>query len=218
MRLYLSSYRLGDHAEKLVEIAGSGRVAVIGNALDFLPDTARRKYSAEVYNPINEFKALGLDAEGLDLRLYFGQEQALRRRLSDFDMVWLLGGNAFLLMRAIRYSRFDRILHDLIENDDIAYGGFSAGAVVATPDLRGIDLMDPVDQLAEGYRSEVEWTGMNLVNFSIVPHYRSNHPEAESAEKAAAYMRHHQMPHLMMVDGDVYFSSLNGQGLLQKKT
>lgn len=71
MRLYLSSYRLGNHPEKLREIGRQGRVAIIGNALDFIPDEARRKYEAEVYDPRSEFVAMGMQTQDLDLRLHF---------------------------------------------------------------------------------------------------------------------------------------------------
>ncbi|MCZ7448187.1 hypothetical protein [Rhizobium rhizogenes] len=65
MKLYLSSYRMADYPEKLAEIAGKKRVAIISNALDFIPEEARRKYESEVYDPPRHFSALGLAAEAL---------------------------------------------------------------------------------------------------------------------------------------------------------
>lgn len=211
VRVYLSSYRIGDYPEKLVDISGQGRVAIIGNALDFRPPEARRQYEAEVYNPFNEFAALGLEAAPLDLRTYFGNPRALSDALRKFGMVWLLGGNAFLLMRAIRQSGFEDVIRPMLAADEIAYGGFSAGAVVATPHLRGIELMDEPEQLAEGYDADIIWKGMGIVDFAIVPHYRSDHHEAEAAEKAVAFMKATQIPFKAMTDGDVY-AIHNGQG------
>lgn len=206
MRLYLSSYRLGNYPERLVEFSRQGFVAIVGNALDYIPDDARRQYEADVYDPRSEFAALGLHTQDLDLRHYFGNKQGLKNALRGCGLIWVLGGNAFLLMRAFRQSGFAEIVFDMLAADEIAYGGFSAGAVVATPTLHGIDLMDEPTQLAQGYSPEVVWDGMGLVDFSIVPHYRSDHPEAEAAEKTVAYMKAKQMPYRALSDGEVFIS------------
>lgn len=81
MRLYLSSYRLSNNPEKLLEVSGQGRVAIVGNALDFIPDEARRKYEVDVYDPRAELAALGMETQDLDLRLYFGNPRGLRNAL-----------------------------------------------------------------------------------------------------------------------------------------
>ena len=216
MRLYLSSYKIGDHAEKLVELKRHGSIAIIGNALDFIPDEARRKNEAEVYDPRADFAALGLTTRDLDLRHFFGNPPKLKDALKGCGLVWVLGGNAFLLMRALKQSGFSEIIRDMLAADEIAYGGFSAGAVVATPTLQGIDLMDQPEQLAEGYSEEVVWSGMGLVDFSIVPHYRSDHPEAPAAETAVAFMEANKLPYKAMADGDVFIWQ-NGSGELLKR-
>ena len=44
MELYLSSYRLGKEEAKLAEMVGNGnKIAVIGNAMDFVDDELRKK-------------------------------------------------------------------------------------------------------------------------------------------------------------------------------
>lgn len=206
MRLYLSSYRIGNYPEKLVELSREGTVAIVSNALDFIPDEARRKYELEVYDPRTEFSALGLQTQDLDLRHYFGNPRGLKNALHGCGLVWVLGGNAFLLMRALQQSGFPEVIRDMLTADEIAYGGFSAGAVVATPTLRGIDLMDEPTQLADGYSEDVVWEGMGLVDFSIVPHYRSDHPEASAAEKAVAFMKANRLPYKALSDGEVFIS------------
>jgi dipeptidase E len=213
MRLYLSSYKTGNYPEKLVELSRGGSVAIVGNALDYIPDEARRKYQAEVYDPRTEFSALGMQTQDLDLRHYFGNPLALRTALKGCGLVWVLGGNSFLLMRALRQSGFAEIIREMLAADEIAYGGFSPGAVVATPTLRGIDLMDEPGQLADGYSEATIWKGMGLVDFSIVPHYRSDHPEAPAAEQAVAFMKANNLPYKAMSDGDVFIWQ-NGAGEL----
>lgn len=206
MRLYLSSFRFGSHPEKLVELSNGGPVAIISNALDFIPDEARSTYEREVYSPHEEFAALGLATSDLDLRRYFGNSERLRGELEKFGLVWVIGGNAFLLMRALSQSGFSELIREMLIRDEIAYGGFSAGSVVATPTLRGIELMDDPLQLAHGYNPEPCWAGMGLVDFSIVPHYRSEHHEAEAAEAAVSYMERNKLNFRAMADGDVYLS------------
>lgn len=48
--------------------------------------------------------------------------------------------------------------------------GYSAGAVVATPTLCGIELVDPPDDVPRGYDAPIPWDGMGLVDFSVAPH------------------------------------------------
>jgi dipeptidase E len=206
MRLYLSSFRFGSHPEILIEFSGKRSVAVISNALDFIPNDARRAYERNVYSPHEDFASLGLNSVDLDLRDYFGKPEALQRELKDFGLVWVMGGNAFLLMRALQQSAFPELIRDMLNRDEIAYGGFSAGAVVAAQTLRGIEIMDDPAQLAEGYHPEPCWRGLGLVDFSIVPHYRSEHPEAEAAEAAVAYMIENKMNFRAMADGEIFLS------------
>lgn len=67
MQLYLSSYRLGNHAEKLGHmVAGHKRIGVIRNALDFSNDTERLEAGRE--REFKAFKAIGLSPEAIDLR------------------------------------------------------------------------------------------------------------------------------------------------------
>ena len=204
MRLYLSSYRLGANAFRLRKLLNGGRrAAVIQNALDFIPADARRAYEANVYDPKAELADLGIGAEELDLRAYFGQPVALEKALASFDLVWAVGGNAFLLRRAMQLSGFDRVLPELLHEDALVYGGFSAGAVVAAPSLRGIDIMDDPRQSAPGYDDNIVWDGLDLIDFSIVPHYRSAHDEAEAAERAVGFLEEADMPFQPLRDGEV---------------
>ncbi|WP_416065373.1 Type 1 glutamine amidotransferase-like domain-containing protein [Rhizobium sp. ZK1] len=204
MRLYLSSYRLGASAFQLRKLLNGGRrAAVIQNALDFIPTKARRAYEANIYDPKAELADWGIQAEELDLRQYFGRPNTLRKALAGFDLVWAVGGNAFLLRRAMRQSGFDRIIGELLRQDALVYGGFSAGAVVATPSLKGIDIMDDPQQLAPDYDEAILWDGLGLVDFSIVPHYRSDHDEAEAAEKTVNFLEEAGTPFQPLRDGEV---------------
>ena len=203
MRLYLSSERLGERAGALLAMLGGSRVAVIANGFDGASAMAREIYRAEIYDPIAEFASLGLEASHLDLRAHFGDTPSLRRRLAGYDLVWVMGGNCFVLRRAMKQSGFDSVIRDLLENDTLAYGGYAAGAVVAGPSLRGLELMDDPFELPEGYDEPLVWSGLGLTAFSIVPHYRSRHPEAAAAEKVVSYMRARRTRFRAISDGEV---------------
>ena len=203
MRLYLSSERLGERAGALLAMLSGSKVAVIANGYDGASATARDIYRAEVYDPLAEFKALGLDPHEVDLRAHFGDAASLRQRLAPYDLVWVMGGNSFVLRRAMKQSGFDRIIRDMLDADAIAYGGYAAGAVVAGPTLRGLELMDDPFELPEGYDEPLIWSGLGLTPFAIVPHYQSRHPEAAAAEKVVSYMRARRTRFRAISDGEV---------------
>jgi dipeptidase E len=204
MRLYLSSHRLGDSTPELLTMVRPGaRCAVISNALDFIPDLDRQSYARTVHDPIADFRAYGLEAFDLDLREHFGAPGTLAARLEDVDLVWATGGNAFLLRRAMRQSGFDSLIGGLMAADRLVYGGWSAGAVVAGPHLRGIELMDDPQVLAVGYAPEPCWEGLGLIAQAIVPHYRSDHQEAEAADRAVAWLQAGGLQHIALRDGEV---------------
>ena len=199
MRLYLSSERLGERAGALLAMVSGPRVAVIANGYDSCSDI----YRAELYDPITEFASLGLVAEQLNLRAHFGDPASLRRRLGAYDLVWVMGGNSFVLRRAMKSSGFDRVINELLEADAIAYGGYAAGAVVAGPSLRGLELMDDPWEVPDGYDEPLIWSGLGLTPFAIVPHYRSRHPEAAAAEKVVSYMAARKARYRALSDGEV---------------
>lgn len=204
MRLYLSSYRMGRRFGALVEALGRGaKVAVVSNATDFIPDEARAAYARTVFDPIAHFNDHGLDASPLDLRTFFNDAAGLETALAGVRLVWANGGNAFLLRRAMRQSGLEAILGREVPVGGLVYGGWSAGAVVAGPTLRGLELMDDPAVVAEGYDPEPIWEGLGLVDFSLVPHFGSDHPEAEAAARAAEWLAGLGMPHRTLRDGEV---------------
>jgi dipeptidase E len=203
MRLYLSSERLGERAGALLAMVNGPRVAVIANGYDHCSAMARDIYRAEVYDPVVEFRSLGLEPDELDLRAHFGDPQSLRDRLSAYELVWVMGGNSFVLRRAMRSSGFDHVIADLLETDAIAYGGYAAGAIVAGPTLRGMELMDDPWEVPVGYDEPLIWHGLGLTPFTIVPHYRSRHPDSAAAEKIVSYMEARKARFRALSDGEV---------------
>ena len=206
MRLYLSSHRLGDRAGSLLALLGGGpgaRAAVVSNGFDGASAAAREIYRAEVFDPASALNSLGISAESLDLRAYFGDPEGLRKRLTTFDLVWVMGGNSFILRRAMKQSRFDRVIGDMLADDALIYSGDGAGAAVAGPSLRGFELLDDPWAVPESYAESLVWPGLRLTSFTIVPHFRSNHPESAAAEKLVNYLRARRLPYRALSDGEV---------------
>lgn len=207
MRLYLSSLGIGDRAGSLLTLLGGHsaagiRAAIIENALDAVSTEARDIYRREAYDPAHELASLGIAGTPLDLRDHFSDPDGLRARLSQFDLVWVTGGNAFVLRRAMKQSGFDDVITDMLERDEIVYGGFSAGAVVAAPDLEGIHLMDDPDEVPAGYGAEVVWDGLGLIDHAVVPHYRSPHPESAAADLAVRHLMSRGLRYRALRDGE----------------
>ena len=199
MKLYLSSYHLGNQPEKLKDLVGeNARAAIILNAADTSDSDRRTSY---VTSQVEALSSLGIQAEEIDLRDYFNNSQELAKKLSDYDLVWVVGGNSFVLLRAMKQSGFDKLIVPLVKNDEIIYAGFSAGAVVATPSLHGIELVDDKDVVSEDYDKEIAWTGLHLVNKSIAPHYRSDHPESDAVDKVVEYFKENSMDYWTLSDG-----------------
>jgi dipeptidase E len=62
--------------------------------------------------------------------------------------------------------------------------------------------MDDPSIVAEGYAREPIWEGLGLIDFSIVPHVQSVHPEAEAAARALAWLKKNNLPVRGLRDGE----------------
>lgn len=204
MRLYLSSYRVGDRAGSLLALLGDGkRAALIENALDLYSDDAREMHRRDIYDPAAELASLGIATTRLDLRDYFGQPEALSEALGSYDLVWVVGGNTFVLRRAMKQSGFDDVITGMLDSDKIVYGGFGAGAAVAAPGLCGMQPFDDSGEVPRGYDPETVWDGLGLIDHAIVPHFRSPHPETAAAERVTRHLSGQGLRYRALRDGEV---------------
>lgn len=206
MKLYLSSYKLGDHTDELKKMIGeNNHVGVIINSRDgFETQEVLRGIQFE----LDSLKALGFKSEILDLKMYFGKKDELRKILSEYGMVYVVGGNTFILRKAMKYSGFDDLIKEKLSDKDFVYAGYSAGVCVLAPTLKGLDLCDEPELTPEGYKKEVVWEGLNIIPYSIAPHYRSDHPESPSIENVVKYFEGNKVPYKALHDGEVIIESL----------
>lgn len=201
MKLYLSSYKFGNFTNELVKLIGDNkRVAIIMNALDY-GDPVRVQKSLE--DQISTFKSMGLEAEGLDLRNYFSDNSNLESKIQEYGSVWVCGGNSYVLQRAFTQSRFASIIKELVENEEIVYAGYSAGVVVITPTLSGIELVDDPNIVPENYNNECSLDGLGLIKYVVAVHYKSDHPESAQVDKYVEFCEKENIPYKTLRDGEV---------------
>lgn len=209
MRLFLSSYRAGIHnAELLKFVGGVTKVAFVSNAKDYKSAAERAKSMRENFD---FWRSINIEPTEIDLKPYFHKGGA-DKLFSNFEFVWLAGGNAFLLRRALKYSGIDNFLIEKVRGGSLIYGGESAGAIMAAPTLLGSDddstNEDDPNFVPEPYQDEVLWDGLGLLDYVLVPHYKS--PDVgESIDGYVRYLKEHKIPfktireeQALIVDGD----------------
>lgn len=199
MRLYLSSFDVGNCPEELVALAGPARrAAIILNALDHRPQ-ARADW---LHRQTGKLVELGFAVVELDLRRHFGAPDGLQRVLGEVDLVWINGGNSFILRRAMKQSGFDRLIRRAVARDEIVYAGFSAAAVIAYSSLAGLELTDNAEEVPAGYDPEIVWEGLGFVPFALAVHFKSDHPESASVDREIAFYEARGIPYRTLRDGE----------------
>ena len=183
MRLFLASEELGDHADALLKMSGEGRkVLFIGNAHDYYDAERRAEY---LYRKSRCLVDAGFEVTELDLRQYFGKPDELKAYVDSYnpDVVYSVGGNVFLLRTAMKLSGMDEIIKDGVVNDRFVYGGYSAGSMVATKNLRyyGHDYLVP-EAVPGLYGVDAVLDGLGLIDEYMIPHCDVEKHDAITAE------------------------------------
>lgn len=201
MKLYLSSYKIGDKKEELKRwIKNNGKkIILIANSRDYKPDSIEKEES--INKNIIELEDLGFEVERLDLRNYFGREIELQNELKDKKAFYVIGGNVFTLRLAMKYSGFDKFLIGISKKNDYLYTGYSAGICVLGPSFYGLDIVD--DKINPYNNDKVIMEGLNIIDFIPVPHYKSNHPESEKIDEVVNLYKKEKIKHKAFRDGEV---------------
>ena len=202
MKLYLSSFRFGDHAKQLSNLySNNKKVALIVNAWDAYPDGERRLLG--IQRETEGLIQLGLQPEILDLRTFFDKPADLAKKITEFGGVWVTGGNTFALRRAFHYSGLDLWLQENRSDNNFVYGGYSAGVCVLSPELKGLELVDEPNVVPDGYKADVIWQGVGLIDFAFAPHFESDHPESDMVTQEVEYMVKNGINYKALHDGEV---------------
>ncbi|MEX1995276.1 MAG: Type 1 glutamine amidotransferase-like domain-containing protein [Candidatus Saccharimonadales bacterium] len=209
MRLFLSSYQAGKYNKELLDFLGNIRkMAYISNAKDYKTPKERQEKIEENFD---YWRSIGIEPTEIDLRPFFGKKGA-EKLLADYKLVWLGGGNAFLLRRALKYTGIDKFLTTKVRDGSIIYGGESAGAIMASPTLQGSEddstNEDDPHYVPKEYEKKILWDGLGFLDYVPVPHYKS--PDVgDSIDGYVDYLKKRKIPfktireeQVLVIDGD----------------
>ena len=202
MRFYLSSFKLGEQSHLLVDLYGNERpLGYIANALDHVTDTAWLEDL--IASDMGALRSVGLQAQRLDLREFFGSAGKLRAATEGLSGLWVSGGNVFVLRQAMNLSGLDEFLRGPSVPDDFTYGGYSAGCCVLSPSLKPYAIVDDSDVKPYPQISEILWDGLGILDFAFMPHFQSNHSESDLIEKEIEFCVENNIAYRTFQDGDV---------------
>lgn len=102
-------------------------------------------------------------------------------------------------------------MRERLAADSLVYAGYSAGACVLGPTLRGFELVDDPTQVAEP-----RWDGLGVLDRPLVPHVGSpSHPESSRCDDLSAQLSAGGVQHWRLRDGDVLLVDGNDTALLE---
>jgi len=201
MKYYLSSFEIGQEGKKLTSLCPHGKIGYIPNARDFISINLERRENRNKKD-MSLLNDLGLMVALIDLRDYFGRQDALRKKLKELGAIFISGGNVFILRQAMKLSGLDIILKELQNDVNFLYAGYSAGGCVLAQSLKGMDIVDSLDTPYDEQK-EIIWEGLEFVDFRFIPHWHSDHPESEDIEKEVEYCKQNNIPYRTLKDGEV---------------
>jgi dipeptidase E len=96
------------------------------------------------------------------------------KKLKGANILLITGGNTFELLYNLRKSELDKTIINFSKKEEFVIGGFSAGAIVLSPTIKTASVPsgnDPEDFVDENNVGITDLTGLNIINFEIIPHY-----------------------------------------------
>ena len=110
------------------------------------------------------FEELGIIVEELEITA--ASPDKISEVLNRNDYIFVSGGNTFYLLQELRRKGADILITEQIRAGKL-YIGTSAGSVILCPDIEFVKEMD-YSHAAPELQS---FTGLNIVDFYILPHY-----------------------------------------------
>lgn len=204
MKLYLSSYKLGNQSDELkkwIQSSKNNKIALIDNSKDAYLDEKRKITGIE--NNTKDLEELGFEVILLDLKKYFGKKELLKSDLQDIYAFYVTGGNTFVLRKAMKLSGFDELLLEYSNNKDYLYAGYSAGICCLCKDMSALSIMD--EPFVDPYNTGLPpiYNGIGFIEELIIPHYDSCHKESELASETVKYCKKFKINYQTIRDGEV---------------
>lgn len=200
MKLYLSSFKFGNDIKILKEWINThnNKILLIANALDAKDEVKIKKNIADDTELLTE---IGFDVKLVDLKEYFNSPDKLKKEFMEYNTYCVMGGNVFVLRQAMKLSGFDEFLKEISNNSEYLYIGYSAGSCVLSPDLTTLSL---VDEPLNFYKcDEIIYEGLGLIDYLIVPHYKSTYHKAHLIDEIVDRCQNCNIPFKTLKDGDI---------------
>lgn len=161
MRYFLLSRDIPDEVISYIQSTvktGGIRVAYIITAAQVYPPG-----QAWLLDPQRQLERHGMIVEQIDIMMLHKESQNIGAVLSDYDVIFVSGGNVFYLNYWMQRVGFASVLKKL---DDKIYVGASAGAVCLMKDISGYDIIDdPTKAPARVDKS------LGIIDFAVLPHW-----------------------------------------------
>lgn len=90
----------------------------------------------------------------------------LRNDLSQYDVIFVAGGNTYYLLNEVKKSGFDIVIKELL-NKGVVYIGASAGSMILGPDINHLKTVDHPEIVPE----LTIYSCLNIINQRILPHF-----------------------------------------------
>ena len=116
-------------------------------------------------NPFAIQARVDLESMGFGQVTFLDVEKEPIDSLRDADVIYISGGNPYVLLHHLRESGADQLLRN-IANEDVIIVGVSAGAVVLGSSIRIVEWFSPALNTID----IKDFTGIQLFDFSILPH------------------------------------------------
>ncbi len=169
MKLILASqgFTTDEIANEVSKLVGKSladiNVAIINEAYVVKPETSDKRWLIKELSQIEKY--IGGIIDFVNLRAYNKEE--IRRRLQNADMMYIVGGQNFILPDLFKETGFDEILKEFAEQKVVM--GTSAGSIVLGKQIES----DQYWKARYGVTNcEIKNKTLELVDFNIVPHYK----------------------------------------------
>ena len=200
MLLYMSSQKFGNDTTILKKWINENdnKIAIIPNALDAKGEDKIRKNLKE---DIEILERIGFNVKIIDLKNYFGKYNEIKAELSEYNACCVMGGNVFVLNKAMNLSGFDIFLKKKKNDDGFLYIGYSAGSCVLSENLKQLDIVDePIKFYDE---QSVNYKGLGFIDYIFIPHYKSNYHKIEFINNLVEKCMKENIKYKAIQDGEV---------------
>jgi len=142
-------------------------IAKRDNRIAYISSNKQPSHRKWFHNTAREYQAMNKDIsmEYFDLSEDFSDQDL--RKVLDFDIVHLSGGNTFEFIASIRKRDFSNIIQEFLKKNGLIIG-ISAGGIILTPTISIASING--DENSTGV---TDMTGLGMVDFEFFPHFEN---------------------------------------------